>query len=313
MTNHIAKLQQLRNSIQRKKHLEMVLADLYTQRPALYDKVEGLKQKMQTEQKDVEKLEQSGLSAFFYELLGKKEEKMSKEKKEAYEARIKYSSAAQELASVDDSIRRSEAELQTLHTVHEEYEALLQIILKELIDSENPCSEQILKLQQQIVACNSKLHEIEEACQAGANALSTIKDILSHLSDAEGWSTFDILGGGLIADLAKHSALDEAQAGVQDLQERLRIFKTELTDVTIDANIQITVEGFLGFADFFFDGLFADWAVMDEITNATDRVKHIEKNILSVIEQLHIMGNKVKQELAQHKKQLEAIAAGTKQ
>lgn len=310
MTNHIAKLQQLRNGIQRKQHLEKVLADLNNQRPALYDKVEGLKQKMQAEQKDVEKLEQSGLSAFFYELLGKKEEKLSKEKQEAYEARIKYSSAAQELASVDDSIRRSESELQTLHTVHEEYEALLPIILTELIDSGSPYSEQILNLQQQIAESNSKLNEIEEAQQAGNNALSSTEIILEHLSNAESWSTFDILGGNLIADFAKHSALDKAQIGIQNLQERLRTFKTELTDVTVDAEIQVTVDGFLGFADFFFDGLFADWAVMDEITNATGRVKGVKKDILSVIQELTLMKDEIHQELAEYRKQLENIAAG---
>ena len=41
-----------------------------------------------------------------------------------------------------------------------------------------------------------------------------------------------------------------------------RRFKTELADVEITADLQITVDGFLKFADFFFDGLFTDLSLI---------------------------------------------------
>ena len=58
--------------------------------------------------------------------------------------------------------------------------------------------------------------------------------MLSHLSDAEGWATWDLFGGGLLSDIAKHSALDAAQDAVNVLQSKLRSFKTELVDVNMD-------------------------------------------------------------------------------
>ena len=73
------------------------------------------------------------------------------------------------------------------------------------------------------------------------------------------------MGGGLIADLAKHSRLDDAQASVEYLQSQLRAFRTELADVTISADFQVNIDGFLRVADYVFDGIFADWAVLDRI------------------------------------------------
>jgi len=37
---------------------------------------------------------------------------------------------------------------------------------------------------------------------------------------------------------------------------------------------RFTVDSFLKFADFFFDGLFADWAVLDHINQAQSRVEN---------------------------------------
>jgi len=87
------------------------------------------------------------------------------------------------------------------------------------------------------------------------------------------------MGGGLMADLAKYEELDDAQEQIEQLQVELRRFKTELSDVEITADLQVTVDSFLKFADFFFDGLFADWAVLDHINQAQSRVgKHQGSN-----------------------------------
>ena len=74
---------------------------------------------------------------------------------------------------------------------------------------------------------------------------------------------------------------------VEKLQVQLRRFRTELMDVKIDADIQISVDDFTRFADFFFDGLFADWTVMDRIEQAQGQVKKTRGQIESVLRQLN--------------------------
>lgn len=311
MTRKSTKLEQLQQKLRQKQHLEHILTELNEQRPALSEKTAALKQVMDKEQTDVDKLERGSLSAFFYELFGKKEEKLTKEKKEAYEAHIKYSAAAQELRSLDDRLQRTQSELLTLQTVQEEYDSLLAQTLSDLIAAGHPSAQEIIQLQQEIAECRSKLAELDEAHQAGQTALSTTDAILSHLSDAEDWGTFDLFGGGLLADLAKHDALDAAQKEAEHLQTQLRTFKTELTDVTVEANLRLTIDGFLGFADFFFDGFFADWTVMSEIEHAVGRVKTVQGNIRDVITRLEqIKADTIAQQTDAQAK-LEGIAVQT--
>ena len=59
-----------------------------------------------------------------------------------------------------------------------------------------------------------------------------------------GWATFDLFGGGLISDLAKHGHLDSAQHNVALLQSQLRRFRTELADVGGAASgMQVSIDG----------------------------------------------------------------------
>ena len=100
-------------------------------------------------------------------------------------------------------------------------------------------------------------------------------------------------------DLAKHSHLDDAQEAIERLQSQLRRFKTELADVTIQADMQVNVDGFLRFADYFFDGLFADWAVLDRISQSQSQVQSTRDQIKGVLSRLDSMVNAVEQEQTQ--------------
>ena len=139
-----------------------------------------------------------------------------------------------------------------------------------------------------------QLKELEEAISAGRHADQTADLILESLSSAQSWGTFDLLGGGLIADMAKHSHLDEAQEKVERLQGALRRFKTELADVEIIADMQVSIDGFLRFADYFFDGLFADWSVMNKISEARGQVENVKKQIQTVLSKLNVACTSVK-------------------
>ena len=127
-----------------------------------------------------------------------------------------------------------------------------------------------------------------EAIAAGSDALNTAQAILDELGDAEGWATWDLIGGGLISDLAKHSHLDSAQNNVALLQSQLRRFKTELADVGSSVSgLQVNIDGFMRFADYFFDGLFVDWMVLDRIQQSTDQVEETYVRIKGVLDWLN--------------------------
>ncbi|MBQ5657159.1 MAG: hypothetical protein IIV14_07010, partial [Bacteroidaceae bacterium] len=204
-------------------------------------------------------------------------------------------------------IQRCESELSGLRGCEREYEATLREKANAVKSEGGARAEEILKLEERHAYLESQKKELREAISAGNSARSTAESVLSSLDSAEGWGTWDLLGGGLLADMAKHSHLDEAQGAIERLQSQLRRFKTELADVTIHADMQVNVDGFLRFADYFFDGLFADWAVMDKISQSQSQVQSTKSQIDSVLSRLNSMMSAAEREQAQTKSKLDAL------
>ena len=289
MSEKTKRLRCLQEQKQRRVHLESLRSELTKQQRELSEKTINLKAAMVNEQADVDRLERGGLVSMFYELLGSKEKKLEKEQQEAYAARMKYETAVREQGDVESRLRRANEDYSALAACEKEYDSLLAQLLAEIKAGGDVRREQVLGIEQEIGQHNEVIREITEAIAAANEASSAADEVLHHLSDAEGWATWDLFGGGLLSDIAKHSALDAAQNAVNVLQSKLRSFKTELVDVNVEANVQISLDGFLGFADFFFDGFFMDYAVMDHIEKAIAEVRCTKNSIKSVMNILRTM------------------------
>lgn len=287
MSYYDEELKKLQEQLTEKKHLESKLSLLTNRRSGLCDKVSELKAKKLSEQADVDKLEGRTLAAFFYYVVGKKDERLTKEREEAYAAAVKYDAAAMELESVETDIKYCEEKLFKLKNCEAKYQYSLNRKKDEIKATGDPKAEQILKLEEEISQSESQKKELNEAVTAGQKALSMAESVLSSLESAESWSTWDMLGGGFLTDMAKYSNLDDAQSKAEKLQDYLRRFKTELADVSISDNTTVQIDSFTQFADYFFDGLFVDWTVHDKITGSEAQVKETAKKIEKVIEKLN--------------------------
>lgn len=300
-------LQQLHAQVERRRQLETLIGELRRQREALTPRVRQLERQMQTEQTDVDRLEGRSLAAFFYSVIGRMDEKLTQEKREAYAARVKYDAAARELADLESELQDREAEFCRLDGCEVRYRQALHARAEALKAAGGPAAREILELEQRLAYLESQDRELREAESAGRAALSTAEAILSSLRSAEGWATVDLFGGGLLSDLAKHGHLDEAQQMVETLQVQLRRFKTELADVTIQADLQVRIDGFLRFADYFFDGLFADWAVLDRIGQSQDQVQQTCRQIQLVLDRLAALQRATDRERREAKDRLEQL------
>ena len=259
MTSYDDSLLQLQQKVALKKQLEAKLADLRDQRRIFDKKVIELRVEHRSEQADVDKLEGRSLANYFYQFIGKLDEKIDEERKQAAAAKVKLDAAERELAAVDCEIQEIQSQFQELAGREDAYAVALENKRNAVKASGTPAASQILEIEERIAFLESQKKEIREAVSAGRSALGTADSVLSELDDADGWNTWDMIGGGgIITHMAKHSHLDDAQEKVEQLQGKLRRFKTELADINIQADMQVNIDGFLRFADYFFDGLFAD-------------------------------------------------------
>ena len=283
-------LSALQQKVAVKQQLEAKLGDLQGQRRIFDKKVIELRVEHRSQQEDVDRLEGRSLANYFYQLFGKLDEKLDQERQEAAAAKVKLDAAERELAAVDQEIQAFQAELQALSGCEDTYSAALKAKRDAVKSSGTPAAAQILELEERAAALENRKKEIREAIAAGNSAKGTADSVLAALEDADGWNTWDMLGGGgIITHMAKHSHLDEAQEKVEQLQGKLRRFKTELADINIHADIQVSIDGFLRFADYFFDGLFADWAVGDKISQSQSAVEKVQGQIRSALSKLERM------------------------
>ncbi len=131
--------------------------------------------------------------------------------------------------------------------------------------------------------------EVNEAIQAGERALRSLRDAEEKLSSARNWGVWDMLGGGLITDLIKHSRMNDASSYLESAKADLRIFQRELKDIPDYESLNVDIGEFLSFADFFFDGLLADYLVQSKINEARNNVHRTIQKVEKLLAKLKVI------------------------
>lgn len=132
--------------------------------------------------------------------------------------------------------------------------------------------------------------EIQEAIDAADRALRSLERARDSLHSAKGWGVFDMLGGGFISTWVKHSNMNEAEKSLADVQAALREFRKELDDVDEMIDLSFNNADLLTFADYFMDGLFADFLMQGRINDAIG-------NVENTIDQVTAIRNALQQKL----------------
>ncbi|CAI3658403.1 hypothetical protein [Clostridium neonatale] len=245
-----------------------------------------LEKECKKEDRDVEDLEKGGLQAFYLKIRGKYEITMDKEVLEAAAAKVKLQNKQFELEDAERRLQKLQKEQHKYISCEDQYKKLYQIKLEELLSGENQDKVTILKYKTQISNSEHNIKELKEAIDAGKRVLSELGGVEDSLNSASGWGTWDILGGGFMSDMIKHSYLDDAKNRLNNVQSLMRNFRTELADVNMSLDIHIDTDGFIKFADFFFDGLFADISMQNRISNSQESVVSSKLEVENAISQL---------------------------
>ena len=115
--------------------------------------------------------------------------------------------------------------------------------------------------------------EIQEAIYAGERALSSLKKARDKLNSARNWGVLDILGGNLVTGLMKHAKVSDADIYVEQAKRDMQRFQNELRDIQDLNSMNIQINEFLVFADFFWDGVIADVVVQSRINEARRKIE----------------------------------------
>lgn len=275
-------IEHVRQKVERYRKLEVILKDLEEQLVRRREIEQAAREVLEKEQGDVEELERMSLVSFLATLQGNLEDRKAEERREAAMAKARYDAARWDLEDLDRRYRDAQQERRSLSGIEGEYQALLDEKEALLHSQGGVQSQKLGQLIQEQERTAGELREIQEAIQAGLAAQRALEEMSGDLSGAENWGIWDMVGGGMMATFAKHGCLDDAQDAAYEARRALSRFRTELADVSSDQVPDVELGEFALFADYFFDGLFADLLVQSRIRDAQRQVD----DILGRVEQL---------------------------
>lgn len=291
----------------RRKQLDAQIEELHRQRGERQAKVDETAQSFRKEQDDVDKLEKGGVHAFLLTLIGHKEERLDKERREALAAKLQYDQARSDLEYLENKLNGLIRERDGLRDAPEQLEALWTEKAELVKAMGGQTGARLVELDRQLSDVTHQQKELEEALSAGENAKRLLGQVQDDLDSARSWGTWDMLGGGLIATMAKHDRLDSAQSSIRAAQRALSDFRTELADVSQLQVPNIQIGEFATFADYFFDGIFSDWYVQSSIKTAQEGVSEVHMKLTAALRDLEAASQDLNDQQASLKREREEL------
>ena len=95
-----------------------------------------------------------------------------------------------------------------------------------------------------------------------------------------------MFGGGIFTTMFKHSKINNAQRSIEHAKRAIRHLKNELEDIDRLIDVDLKTGDFLSFADFFFDGLVADWLMQSRISDARRQIERAIEDIEDIKDEL---------------------------
>ena len=300
--------------------IEALLKD-YTHPDSLYKKIDGTKTMlenarhelkklegiMEKEQLDVEKMSQTSLKTLFYKCLGTHDKQVAKEKEEALAAVLKYESCKKSVDELTEKLSQLTNRHYEMSKVQDKLDALYEEKRRVMASFNMPEYAKIGQLEKEIIFIRREIKELKEAITPGNMAINTLNEAIELLDSAGDWGTWDLIGGGLIADMMKHDKIDKAKQAILNAQTYVQRLQVELQDVnmSLDGSIQIT--GGAVFADFFFDGLIADWYMQSKISQSRDNVVATCGKIRKIVSTLSTQLNHKEKDLEAKEREIKRI------
>lgn len=118
--------------------------------------------------------------------------------------------------------------------------------------------------------------QVNQALNLTNQLIAELDQAERQLSSARNWSFLDVLGGGLITDLIKHSKLNNAKSSMDRVNWLLQELRRVLGGISMAGDYSMNVGGFATFADFFFDSGIVDVYMTAKIMSSLNEVRNLK-------------------------------------
>ncbi len=303
----IKDLNDLKDALENLEHKKKKHAKFSYELSAKKQQQAKAKKSLEKENRDVEKIEGLSFASFMATLLNNHSEKLEKEELEALEAKNLYDTISYEVQALSEEIMALDSAIAKEDSIKAAYQEAYDRKKKELSSQSVALWEKIRLLDIDLSKKSTDLKEIREAEIACSQTLDSIHIATKELSDAKAFGAWDMLGGGLLATMAKRSHMDRAQNAINDVNYKLKRLKKELSDINENINLEINIDNYLSFADYFFDGIFVDIMVQNRINESQAKVVSLRNDMEAMHRNLKTMLVEVEGEKYRLKNEMDQV------
>ena len=119
--------------------------------------------------------------------------------------------------------------------------------------------------------------QVNQAINLTNQLIGELDQAERQLSSARNWGFLDVLGGGVIVDLIKHSKLNNAKSSMDRVNYLLQELRRVLGGISMAGDYSMNVSGIETFADFFFDSGIVDVYMTAKIMNSLNEVRKLKE------------------------------------
>lgn len=279
LNDRLAEVAAERDRLQRQARL---LAETRSQLATEQSRLRDLERQLHQEEQDVASLQGASLGSLFHSILGDRETRLERERQEALRARLRFDEARSAVRRLQSDLLSLQGQVERLPELEAEYADLLRQ-KQATLGGAGGQPEELRQLEERLNVLRREQRELQEAIAAGEEVQASLAQVSKALNSAAGWGVWDMMGGGLLATMAKHSSMDTAREHAHRAEQALRRFHRELQDVAVQLSLSVEMDGFIRFADYFFDGLIVDWTVQNRINRSREAVSQAEQQVNSTL------------------------------
>lgn len=244
------------------------------------DELAQLQQALQVELSEVRRLEEKSLTRLWATLRGNTADRLAIERAEADVAGIAVASAQSRLDSAVAEDARVRREHDALQGADRSYADALAAYETAVLAVGGRDAEELTALAERLGVTQARHREVAEAVDALRAARTALDTALAKLDSAGGWSTYDtFFGGGLVADMVKHSSINDATEAFREVNRALERLSVELADIGGAAIDGVEVSETLAVFDVLFDNIVSDWMVRERISEAKSRAEDLRRRL----------------------------------
>lgn len=125
----------------------------------------------------------------------------------------------------------------------------------------------------------NRLKELQEAKVAAQHVLLRMDNAIKSLENAKSWGWWDMFGGGMLTSMFKRDNIRNANEDIREISQALHRLNQELEDVNMTLPLEINDTISDTVFDVWFDNIFTDWHVQDEVSKKLVEIKQFRSEL----------------------------------